>query len=111
MSIKIIGELHKSLQGLFKIAPTYANTVVSFLTYSGETLTIQVDSSLIIGYLQNRVPQNTPREVMFWKYENDAFVDVNLSLPLSVWTDVMDEIQRLKSDGYIDVEIIVEELE
>lgn len=110
MSVIHIKELHKSLQGLFKIAPSYANTVVSFSTYSGENLTIEVDSSLIFAYLQDRLPQNTQRETVFWRYGNDAFVDATMSLPICVWTDVLDEIERMKDGNYIDAEVCLKEL-
>ena len=104
MSISNINKLHSNLKDLLRASPILANTQISFLTSFGEILTIQLDGTHIVHYAQNKIPNLTLPQTMFWKYGDDAFIDCTLALPDYIWADVANEFERIQEKRIIDTE-------
>ena len=104
MSRRNINYLHTALKELCRTQPAIAGTHISITTELGETLTIQVTAIYVTMYAQNKIPQNTYPQTIFWRYSDDAFVDCVAALPDYVFRDVAWEVKRYREASYVDVE-------
>ena len=106
MSVRNIQYLHTALKELCRTQPAIAGTHISITTELGETLTVQVDAIIVTLYAQNKIPQFTYPQMIFWRYSEDAFVDCTAALPDYVFRDIAWEVKRYREASYVDTEVV-----
>ena len=109
MSLKHLNNFHGALKELFKTAPDIIEGQISFMATTGEILTVQTSYDIQLLYARNQVPVvNRPRQI-FWKYDNDAFVDCAMALPAAVIFEVATEAKKRKNKDIIETEEVAQE--
>jgi len=106
MSVRNIQYLHTALKELCRTQPAIAGTLISITTELGETLSIQISAVYVTMYAQNKIPQVTYPQMMFWRYSDDAFVDCTAALPDYIFRDIAWEVKRHREAGYVDVDVV-----